>query len=119
MKRHLPSILVVLAFLAVLTTVVLAQGSYAMTRSVIAGGGGVSIGGQYDLQGTVGQPVTGTSAQGDYGVSSGFWSWLESFFDVCLPLVLRNSPQLPVLMCIKELNPSHPRLRDQSSEEPP
>ena len=92
MKRHFPSILVVLALLAVLTTVALAQGGYAMTRSVIAGGGGFSVGGPYDLEGTIGQPLTGVSAQGDYEVSSGFWGSVQSFFDVYLPLVLRNNP---------------------------
>jgi len=92
MKRHLPLILIALALLAALTTVALAQGGYAMTRSVIAGGGGFSVGGQYDLQGAIGQPVTGASAQGDYGVGSGFWGWVQSFFDVYLPLVLRNNP---------------------------
>jgi hypothetical protein len=55
MKRHLPLILLVFALLALITTVVLAEGDYAIRRSVIAGGGGLSAGGQYDLQGTIGQ----------------------------------------------------------------
>jgi hypothetical protein len=92
MKRHLPILLLALATLAILTTVALAQGGYGMTRSVIAGGGGFSSGGIYDVQGTIGQPVAGASSQGDYGVSSGFWGWVQSFFDVYLPLVLRNNP---------------------------
>jgi hypothetical protein len=92
MKRHLLLFLLVLALLALLTTVVMAQGDYAHTRPVMAGGGGVSAGGSYDLQGTVGQPVIGVSAGGDYDLSSGFWGWLKSFFDVYLPLVLRNNP---------------------------
>ena len=73
-------------------TVALAQGGYSMTRSVIAGGGGVSGGGSYDLEGTIGQPATGVSSQGEYHVASGFWGLVHSFFDVYLPLVLRNSP---------------------------
>jgi hypothetical protein len=92
MKRHPPILLLAVATLAVFTTVVLAQGDYAIGRSVIAGGGGFSVGGAYDLQGTVGQPVTGDSSQGDYSVSSGFWGWVQSFFDVYLPLVRRNNP---------------------------
>jgi len=92
MKRHLPSILLTLAILAALTSAALAQGDYAIPRAVIAGGGGFSTGGQYDLQGTAGQPLAGVSDAGAYDLSSGFWGWLETFFDVYLPLVLRKSP---------------------------
>jgi len=92
MKRHLPLLLLVLAGLAILTTVALAQGDYALGRWVIAGGGGTSAGGDYDVQGTIGQPATGATRGGSYDLSSGFWGWLESFFDVYLPLVLRNNP---------------------------
>ena len=92
MKRHLPLVLFVLLLLAVLAPVALAQGDYTITRSVIAGGGGASAAAPYELQGTIGQPVTGAGAQGDYDLSSGFWGWLESLFDVHLPLVVRNSP---------------------------
>jgi len=59
---------------------------------VIAGGGGFSSGGVYDVQGTIGQPVAGATSGGEHDLSSGFWGWLESFFDVYLPLVLRNNP---------------------------
>jgi len=92
MKQHLPLILLVLAILALLTSVVLARGSYAMGRSAIAGGGGFSSGGSYDVQGTVGQPLTTVSSAGEYLLASGFWGRPESFFDVYLPLVLRNNP---------------------------
>jgi len=92
MKRHLPLVLLVLAILALLTSVVLAEGDYAIQRAVIAGGGGFSSGGSYDVQGTVGQPLTAVSSAGEYDLGSGFWGWLESFFDVYLPLVLRNHP---------------------------
>jgi hypothetical protein len=92
MKRHLPLILLILAILALLTSEVLAEGGYAIPRAVIAGGGGLSAGGQYDLHGTIGQPLAAVSNGGDFDMSSGFWGWLESFFDVYLPLVLRNNP---------------------------
>jgi len=42
MKRHLPLVVLVLALLALITTVVLAEGDYAISRSVTAGGGSVS-----------------------------------------------------------------------------
>ena len=92
MKRCLPLVVIVLVLLAVIAPVALAQGGYAMTRSVIAGGGGASAGGPYALQGTIGQPVTGVSAQGDYDVSSGFWGRVQFFFEVYLPLLLRSHP---------------------------
>ena len=38
------------------------------------------------------QPAAGEASGGDNDLSSGFWGWLESFFDVYLPLVLRNNP---------------------------
>jgi hypothetical protein len=47
--RRLSLILLGLALLAIGTTVIFAQGDYAMTRSVIAGGGGFSSGGVYDV----------------------------------------------------------------------
>ena len=91
MKRRLSLIFIGLALLALGTSVVFAQGSYSLSRSLIAGGGGFSNGGVYGVQGTIGQPVAGTASGGQYDLSSGFWGWLDSFFDVYLPLVLRNS----------------------------
>jgi hypothetical protein len=116
MKRDLPPNLTVLALLALLTMVVLAQGGYRMTRSVYAGGGGFSVGGPYDLQGTIGQPVTGASNQGDYDVSSGFWGWIRSFFKMFGPLVLRDNPSPPCLTSFKNVNPSHARMPEQPKE---
>ena len=92
MKRRLSLIFIGLALLALGTSVVFAQGSYTMSRSLIAGGGGFSNSGVYGVQGTIGQPLTTVSSAGGYDLASGFWGWLESFFDVYLPLVLRNYP---------------------------
>ncbi|MCX6027447.1 MAG: hypothetical protein NTY23_14530 [Chloroflexi bacterium] len=46
-------------------------------------------GGDYDLQGTIGQPVAEASSGGEFDLSSGFWGWLESFLDVYLLIVPR------------------------------
>jgi hypothetical protein len=43
MKRHLPLVVLVLALLALITTVVLAEGDYAIPRPEITGGGGISV----------------------------------------------------------------------------
>ncbi len=69
---------------------VLASNGVAIERSVIAGGGGeVTDGSLYILNGTVGEPIVSAIAvEGDYGLGSGFW-WPREF-RVYLPLVLRN-----------------------------
>ena len=60
----------------------------------VNGGGGVSksTGGQYTLQGTIGQPDAGSLQGGEFVLEGGFWAglreWVEQFF-IHLPLVLR------------------------------
>jgi hypothetical protein len=46
---------------------------YDLSWSTIANGGGRSVGGQYELTGTIGQPDAGYSAGGNYELLSGFW----------------------------------------------
>ena len=53
--------------------------SFAQTYSVdwykIAGGGGTSTGGTYQVSGTIGQPdASSTMTGGNYSVTGGFWS---------------------------------------------
>ncbi len=49
-------------------------GVYQIEKSVIAGGGETSVGGQYSLTGTIGQAAAGTiSSGGTYRVFGGFW----------------------------------------------
>jgi len=43
-------------------------------KSVIANGGGSSTGASFQLDGTVGQPVTGQSSGGSFVLQSGFWT---------------------------------------------
>ncbi|MBS1791793.1 MAG: putative Ig domain-containing protein [Acidobacteria bacterium] len=47
-------------------------GSYNITQSVIAGGGGASSGGSYAETGVIGQSVVGASSGGQYSVEGGF-----------------------------------------------
>jgi len=47
---------------------------YEISWHTIDGGGGQSIGGQYILTGTIGQPDAAYSYSGDYEVLGGFWS---------------------------------------------
>jgi hypothetical protein len=51
-------------------------GSFAITQSVIAGGGGgPSLGGTFSVTGTIGQSVAGSTASGgSFAVEAGFWN---------------------------------------------
>ena len=88
---------VLLAISAALLLSVLVLGApndYAVPWWTVDGGGGTSqsAGGQYTLQGTIGQPDTGSSQGGEYGLEGGFWAglrdWVTQFF-IHLPLVQR------------------------------
>jgi hypothetical protein len=46
----------------------------AIDRFTISGGGGVSTGSVYSVNGTVGEPGTGKSSGGNFTLESGFWS---------------------------------------------
>ncbi len=50
-----------------------ALGGYDLSWSTIGGGGGRSVGGQYVLTGTIGQPDAGVMTGGDYEMLGGFW----------------------------------------------
>ena len=49
-------------------------GEYSIRRSSIDGGSGVSSGGQYTLNGIVGQPEAGVMEGGDFTLGGGFWA---------------------------------------------
>ena len=66
----------VLIFVSVAANIVFAQsgGTYTITQSVVASGGGASTGGTFGLTGTSGQALAGTnSSGGGFGVTGGFW----------------------------------------------
>ena len=53
-----------------------AGGGYAITQSVIAGGGGTSNAGSYSVTGTISQPVAGADSIGSaFRVRGGFWQY--------------------------------------------
>jgi len=68
--------LFILAALASIAGTVPAQsgGSFQIEKSVIAGGGGQTTGGQFILDATIGQHIAGTtSTGGTFELGSGFW----------------------------------------------
>lgn len=48
--------------------------SYEIESHVISGGGGTSSGGDYAINGTVGQPAAGVSSSGESQLAAGFWN---------------------------------------------
>ena len=49
-------------------------GTFQIEKSVIAGGGGQTAGGTFTLDGTIGEPVAGTTSTGDtFELGGGFW----------------------------------------------
>ena len=52
--------------------------SYSIDWYKIAGGGGTSTGGTYQVSGTIGQPdASGAMSGGNYSVTGGFWSLIN------------------------------------------
>jgi hypothetical protein len=68
-------------------TAVRAQ-SYSIDWSTIDGGGGVSTGGVYQVNGTIGQADAGVAMTGgNYSVSGGFWSLIAAVQTPGAPLL--------------------------------
>lgn len=50
-------------------------GTYEVTKTVIANGGGSSAAGQYSVIGTAGQTTSGQSSGGNHTMQTGFWAF--------------------------------------------
>jgi hypothetical protein len=75
MKNH--SLLIAIAAALFLPAAAMAQ-SYNIDWYKVAGGGGTSTGGVFQLSGTIGQPdASGAMTGGNYSVTGGFWSLLS------------------------------------------
>jgi hypothetical protein len=59
--------------LLILVMSLFASADYEIDRYTIDGGGGISIGGQYIVMGTIAQHDAAYSAGGDYELLGGFW----------------------------------------------
>jgi hypothetical protein len=93
MRRRFVALSILLVCGLFLLGSVLAANGVVVQRSVIGGGGGpVTDGSLYILNGTVSEPIAGAIAVGgNYGLGSGFW-WAgeASESEIYLPLVLKN-----------------------------
>jgi hypothetical protein len=74
-QRYRPVLFPLLVAAGFLPANAFAQSSntLALTPSVIAGGGGKSAGGGFELSGTVGQPAAGNLQGAGYSLAGGFW----------------------------------------------
>lgn len=74
-----PKQLLFVALLLTISAFVPAQqsgGDFEITSSTIDSGGGTSVGGQFSLSGTIGQPdaTSKISSGGDFVLAGGFWA---------------------------------------------
>lgn len=60
--------------LAAIFTASLAATDFDLTWHTVDGGGGTSVGGAFEISGTIGQPDAGTMSGGDFTLAGGFWS---------------------------------------------
>ena len=69
--------------------------NYTINWYKIAGGGGVSTGGTYQVNGTIGQPdASGTMTGGNYSLTGGFWSIISVVQTAGVPnlIIVPNGP---------------------------
>jgi hypothetical protein len=90
--RRRKSLALLAAFLCslLITSLVLASGSYSINWWVIAGGGGDAEAGNYSLDFTIGQPIVGVATDTGYELCSGFWCGAVVEYKIYLPIVLKN-----------------------------
>jgi hypothetical protein len=67
----------------------LLSAGYDIARWTVDGGGGSSTGGNYAINGTIGQPDAGTLQGSSYSLQGGFWGGGAPSTHVFLPLVAR------------------------------
>lgn len=75
-------------------TIVLGQtsGSYNLVWNVIGGGGGTSSSASYEVEGTIGQPISSGAvgaSNSNYQLSSGFW-FANSPIRIYLPAIVKQ-----------------------------
>jgi hypothetical protein len=92
MRRWVVFLIVAGVLLLPVGLVGLAQGGYELSWWTVDGGGQMySIGGGYELGGTIGQPDAGVLTGGGYTLGGGFWrggSKIAPWYEVYLPLVV-------------------------------
>lgn len=92
MKTNIRTCCLALAGLLLAVPAVQAQ-TYSLNWFTVAGGGGTSAGGTYQVTGTIGQPAAGGPLTGgSYSLTGGFWSLLSVVETPGLPsLTIRHA----------------------------
>jgi hypothetical protein len=90
MKTTIVLLTLLLALFAFTVIALAANSGYEIAWFTIDAGGGRSAGGDYTLNGTIGQPeVDSPAIGGDYSLTGGFWPGLAVQPRIYLPLVGR------------------------------
>jgi hypothetical protein len=63
---------------------------YELDWNITANGGGTVSSTHFQVSSTIGQPATGFSGSANFEVCSGFWCKVLAFFELYLPIQLRN-----------------------------
>ena len=82
---------VLIVLITLVVTPVMAAGIMEIDRYIIGSGGGTATGGDYTLNGTIGQPVIGNASHANLDLCSGFWCKIVDYYKTILPLILRES----------------------------
>lgn len=80
---------VMVLFLLLWSGAALAGGGFAVPWWTVDGGGGLSQGGNFAVNGTVGQPDAGTQSSAQYTLYGGFWVVTAPEDTLFLPIVVR------------------------------
>lgn len=60
-----------------------AGSGFDLSWHTIDGGGGTSVGGTFELSGTIGQPDAGAMSGGSFDLTGGFWPGLDAGVPTC------------------------------------
>jgi hypothetical protein len=63
---------------------------YLLDWNVAANGGGTVSSPHYQVSSTIGQPAAGFSGSANFEVCSGFWCKVLAFFELYLPIQVKN-----------------------------
>jgi hypothetical protein len=90
-RKRIFVILAILLLVAVVTLNIPALAADGIEISRYStGAGGVSEGGGYSLQGSIGQAEAGSINGGEYRLNGGFWGgFIDQFLELFLPLINR------------------------------
>ena len=90
-RTLLPAFLIIAALGTASLAAGQAQTGYSIDWWTTDGGGGISSGGGYSLEGTIGQPDAGLLSGGGYSLTGGYWGGAVSpDYEVYLPLAVRG-----------------------------